>query len=495
MSQSGSTPGREQGIHLSRLLAASSRGGIQFIGADDIVVTRCTDDADECRRGDLFVARTNARGDGHDQVRRAVARGATGVIAERMVPTGGVPLCLVRSSDRAFALVAQALAGHPADRMRVIAVTGTSGKTTTAWLTASVLAEAGLDVGVLSDLGCLGRHSRLTDAGDCGQADVLAARLAGLAAEGCTHAVVEVSSRMLAADVLAGVPCDTVVVPTIASAHLDRHGSAAAYRRITMRILDRLAAVGCLVAGGSGRLEGLVRRATARQRIECLTAGTTSRCDVRARLVERSLHGQTFLLSAGGHVLTVSVPTPVTSFARNAACAAAVGLRYGVDAARIARGLQSAGSLPHRVERLDRGQDATIFLDTATSGHALASTLRSLRRLTPGRLAVVAEDSPARGGEAARIRREVRRWCDQSVTVPVTLLAEDAGAADVAAYARVDRLLSSLGRGDCLLVLGRMPDSRGGPAGPAAAVPLARVIDGWLQAAHPPRVFGRRRAA
>ena len=495
MDEAASTGGRAGGIALSHLLPAPLLAGARFIGADDIAVSRVSDDADECRRGDVFCARITARGDGHDDVRRALARGAVGVIAERMVPTAGTPLCLVRSTDRAWSHVCHALAGDPSRRLRVIAVAGTSGKTTTAWLTASVLAEAGLEVGVLSDLGCLGPTGGLTESGDLSRADVLAARFARLTAEGCTHAVVEVSSRMLAAHALAGAACDTVVMTNVAAAHRDLHGTPRAYRRILARILGSLAPEGHLVPGAGGRLDDVVARAAASApRATHLTAGVSAGAEVQARLVERSLAGQTFLLSLAGDVLPIAVPTPVTSFARNAACAAAVGLGYGLDAGAIARGLESAGSVPCRVERLDRGQEFATFIDTATSGHALSSTLASLRRLTPGRLAVVADEAAVEALEHDGFARRVDRWCDARVSVPAGMLAADATADDVAAYARIDRLLSTLRQGDCLLVLGRLPAAAGG-GGPAAAPGLTQAIDGWLQLAHPPRMFPRRRAA
>lgn len=495
MSEAAFPGARGSGLSLSQLLPRRVRAAARFVGTDhmdDMLVSRVTDDADECRRGDVFVARITARGDGHDDVRRAVARGAAGVIAERMVPTGGVPLCLVRSTDRALAHAAHALAGHPARRLRVIAVAGTSGKTTTAWLTASVLAEGGCDVGVLTDLGCLGADGCLAEPGDLSRADVFASRLARLADGGCTHAVVEVSSQMLAAHVLAGVACDTVVLTSVTPARLDLHGTPAAYRRIMGRILGALGPQGCLVADGGRGLEGVFRRVAAdRPRAACLTAGTASGCAVRARLVERSLRGQTFLLAAGGDVMPVVVDAPVTSFARNAACAAAVGLRHGLGIEQVVRGIEAAGSVPGRVERLDRGQEAAVFLDTAANGHALSSTLASLRRLTAGRLAVIADEDAAAALAADGFSRRLTRWADATEVVPAGMLAAAASAPDLAAYARVDRLLSSLGTGDCLLVLGRSPAAVVG----RGAVPLARAVDGWLQLAHPPRRSTGRRAA
>jgi UDP-N-acetylmuramoyl-L-alanyl-D-glutamate--2,6-diaminopimelate ligase len=478
---------------LSRVLPDS-----RFIGCEDIRATRCTDDAAACRPGDVFVARLGDRGDGHDVVPRAVARGAAAVVAERMVATGGVPLCLVPESDWAHARLAHALAGDPSREMRVIAVTGTSGKTTTAWLTASVLAEAGLRVGVLSDLGCIDADATEAEQCDYGRPEALARWLARLAADGCSHAVVEVSSRMLAGHALAGVECDTVAVTNISRAHLDLHGTAAAYRRVKARILDSLAADGCLVAAGDGGLDGLLARAAGLGRgVTCLTTGLGPECDLSARAVERSLFGQTFLLSAGAAALPVTVETPVTSFVRNALTAAAVGLRHGVPLEMAVRGLEAAGSVAGRLERLDRGQDLPVFIDSPASVHALSTTLASLRRLTPGRLAVIADEGLVDAIGGAAVRRRLGLSCDACVVVPATMMDDEADARAIAAYARVDRLLSGLGARDCLVVVGGCGSGAGGPGGPAGRTALATVVDGWLRLAHPPRErlgFSRRAA-
>jgi UDP-N-acetylmuramoyl-L-alanyl-D-glutamate--2,6-diaminopimelate ligase len=479
--------GSHRGVKLSGIFPTA-----RYVGCDDMVATRCTDEVTGVRQGDLFVARSTAMVDGHEQVARALARGAAGVIAERIVPTGGTPLCLVRDADWAMARLCHALAGDPGRAMEVIAITGTSGKTTTSWLTAAVLAEMSARVGVLSDLGCLGPDGADPEVCDLARPARLAEWLGRLRAGGCSHVVLEVSSRMLATHALAGVPCDTVVVTNIDRAHLDLHGTRTAYHRIKRRILDTLPSGGCLVADGDGGLDRLLGRAVARgDDLSCLTFGTRAGCDVRARTVERGLHGRTFLLSAGDHTVPVSVDTPVRSFTRNALAAAAVGLRFGAELHAIARGLQAADRVPLRVERLDRGQPFALFIDASATGHALAATLGSLRRLTPGRLAIVASEPSARRLAPGGFVPRVRRWCDACVVAPAGMVEEHCGADDLAAYAKIDRLLGGLGPKDCLVVL----DGPAGSPGPGrGGVPLAAVIDGWLHLAHGPHATGRRAA-
>jgi len=485
--------GASRAVRLSDLIPAA-----RFIACDEMTVGRCCTDPEWCGPGDIFIARVTGLGDGHEAVARALANGAEGVIAEHMVATGGVPVCIVPDAAWAHARICHALAGDPARALRVIAITGTSGKTTTAWLAASVLAEAGVRVGVISDLGCLDGEGHQPGEGGVDDAASLARWLGRLAETGCTHAVVEVSSRMLADHALAGVECDAVVVTNLAEAHLDLHGSLDAYHEIKARILDCLAPDGCLVVNGDdARVARLAqRRIAARADAQIIRAGLAAG-DVTAAPVDRSLFGQTFLMEAAGHTMPVCVSTPVASFVRNALVATAIGLRYGVPLELAGRGIESAGSVSGRLERLDRGQEFAVFLDRPTSGHAVATTLSGLRRLTHGRLVVVTEEriAAALGGPRRFVTR-ASRWCEECVVAPDGIAADTADAGALAAYARIDRLLGSLGAGDCLLVLGDVfhaDDHGGDPVD--QRLPLTRVVDGWLQLAHPPRAWTGRRGA
>jgi len=253
-----------------------------------------------------------------------------------------------------------------------------------------------------------------------------------------------------------------------------------------------------------------------------ITVGLTGPADVTATPVERSLFGQTFLVRAGGHAMPVAVSTPVASFVRDSLLAAAIGLRYRAPLERIVRGIEACGSVSGRLERIDRGQDHAAFVDHPTSGHALAATLAGLRRLTRGRLVVLAETACAerlvadacRGGGAGRsfsdrqdderedgrmaatFNRRTMRWADDCLVVSGTLMDEVGKAADVMAYARIDRLLSSLREQDCLLVLGDVGGRCQNPIDPDGdPLPLAAVVDGWLQLAYVPQPFASERRA
>lgn len=490
----GSTRGRAAEAATSGVSLAEVLPEVRFVGCDDIVAARLTADVRRVEPGDVFVARLTGRGDGHEQVARAIRRGAAAIVAERIVPTGGVPLAIVPDSAWAHARLAHARHGDPATHLRLVAVTGTSGKTTTAWLTAAVLSEAGVRVGVLSDLGCLDAEAAAPEPADLADPDIFAGWLRRLVDSGCTHAVVEVSARMLLEQALAGVACRSMVVTNLAPVRRGGHEAVRASRMVRERILAALAPDGCLVVNAD---DPRASRLGARHPGPRLTAGLRAAADVTAAPVERSLAGQTVLVSAGSHVAATAIDRPTAAFARDALFAAAVGLAHRMPLERVTRGLEAAGGVPGRLERIDRGQDAAVFVDHPSTGHALAATLTSLRHLTPGRLVVIADErAVARLGPASRFVRRAARWCDATLVVPATVLDPDADSDAVSAYARIDRLLETAGPDDCVLVLGQPVGGGvpGDPGDPVAVGSLAALVDGWLELAHPPMWRGDRAA-
>lgn len=227
---------------------------------------------------------------------------------------------------------------------------------------------------------------------------------------------------------------------------------------------------------------------------QMITTGLADGCEPRATPVEASLFGRTVLISSGGQIGPLALGSPVVSFVRDSLLAVAVASGFGVPLHLAIRGIESAGAVPGRLERLDRGQEAALFVDSPTTAHALAATLASLRRLTRGRLVTIAEEPLVKRIGERRFGPLVARHCDGCIVAPVTVLADDPAEADVAAYARIDRLLDTLGPDDCGLILGGVGRSGTRPPAPAGRFALAQLVDAWLQISQAPSPVGRRAA-
>ncbi|HWT81087.1 MAG TPA: hypothetical protein VN648_20040, partial [Candidatus Methylomirabilis sp.] len=135
-------------VSLRRLLPEA-----QFVGCPDWEVSGCTDDHRRLDPGQVFVAIRDARYDGHAFVREALDRGAAGVVVERPCPEAGRLQVVVNDARSAHALICQALAGDPSQRLMTLGVTGTFGKTVTTLFVHSILEAAGLRCGLVGSLG------------------------------------------------------------------------------------------------------------------------------------------------------------------------------------------------------------------------------------------------------------------------------------------------------------------------------------------------------
>ncbi len=206
--------------------------GSRVLGARDVEVARAVHDSRQVRPGDLFVALPGTRVDGHQFVQAALEAGASAAMVERPVPLPGSPALLVVPEAReALGVAAHALAGDPTERLSVVGVTGTNGKTTTTYLVRSILEKAGHAPGLLGTIGYrIGERwipSRMTtpDAMD------LASYFAEMAESGLEAAVMEVSSHALDQRRTAGIRFQVGAFTNLTPEHLDYHKDMPSYRQ------------------------------------------------------------------------------------------------------------------------------------------------------------------------------------------------------------------------------------------------------------------------
>ena len=400
------------GVSLRDLFSAA-----RFLRAPDVRVTSCCTDAARCERGDVFIAVDSPRGDGHERALEAVERGAAAIVAERLLPVE-VPLVMVDDSRQALGEICQALVDHPSDSLRTIGVTGTHGKTVTSWLMASVLKAAGSPAGVTTSIAHSDSHQCEPARQTTPHAPQLARWLARMTDAGCESAVVEVTSRALAERRTAGIDFDAAVVTNLGRAHLALHGSVENYHRAKERLLSQLKPGGFAVLNAddeaclnlSGRID-----------VPLLTYGMHSDADVTASIIERQISEQTFYLRAGDELIPVRSRILGDSHVSSCLAAATAGLALGIDLPTIVRGLESVDRIPGRLERIECGQNFGVFVDAARSPDRMAYMLRTLRRVTRGRLICVAG---APGGRRKSSRAWLGRVLERSCDVPV-LTADD----------------------------------------------------------------------
>ena len=387
-------------------------------GANDIRVRSCCADSRRCREGDLFVALPGEQHDGHAFVGEAVRRGAAAVLAERQVEGCDVPLCLVSDSREAYGRLCQALAGNPSQRLKVVGVTGTNGKTTTSFLVAGVLEAGGFAPGLIGTLGCYDgadvRPSSLTTP----SSPTLAKSLARMESNGCTHVVMEVSSHALAQSRVAGVDFDVACFTNIRHDHLDFHHTPQRYVEAKASLLERLHVDGLAVFNVD---DPVVRSLVDRHHGPALTVAIEQAAEVSAVSVERCPSEQMFLLTIGDETAPVRTTLIGDHNIRNCLVAAAVGFGYGLELTTIVRGLESVRNVPGRLERIECGQPFSVFVDYAHTPDALQSALTALRPLTSGRLVCVF----GAGGDRDQQKRPLMGSVAESLADEVVLTTDN----------------------------------------------------------------------
>ena len=358
----------------------------EIIGAGNVDITGCTCDSRQVRGGELFAALVGGCHDGHDFVAEAAARGCAAVLSERPAPDSTVPWIVVPNARDAYARVCQTLAGNPSRQLKLIGVTGTNGKTTTSCLIAGVLSAAGHKVGVLGTLGYL--DGRLVEHGvhTTPPPDRLATLLSRMVRNGCSHAVMEVSSHALDQSRVAGAHFDAACITNVTHDHLDYHATLSNYRRAKARLFEHLAEEGFAVLNADDRgSAGYLRHLDG----PALSVAIEAAAEITATPIEQCMSEQTFLLTAGSETIPVCTKMIGRHHIYNCLTAAAVGLAYGIELTTVARGLESVDYVPGRLERVECGQPFGVFVDFAHTPEALSSVLKTLGEVTAKRILCV----------------------------------------------------------------------------------------------------------
>jgi len=372
--------------------------GAQILGTDDVWISGCTCDSRWVKSGYLFAAINGSRHDGRQFVAEAAARGCRAILSQEPIPDAPRPICVVPDVRHAYGRVCQALAGNPSQALKIIGITGTNGKTTTSCLVSSVLTVAGHQTGMLGTLGYLDGDVIEESSWTTPPADQLATWLSRMVRNGCSHAVLEVSSHALDQARVAGVRFDAACVTNVSRDHLDYHPTIQDYQLAKSKMFDYLGGEGFAVINVDDPVAaGFLRQIDG----PALTVGIRSAAEIMATPLEQLINEQTFLLTAGSETIPVRTEMIGTHHIYNCLIAAAVGLAYGIDLPTVVHGLESAEHVPGRLERLECGQPFGVFVDYAHTADALTGCLKTLRQVTNGQLICVF----GAGGDRDRCKR------------------------------------------------------------------------------------------
>ena len=350
-------------------------------------VTDLAYDSRDVRPGVVFFCVPGLQADGHDFAPEAVARGAVALVVERPLDLG-VPQLVVADVRAAMAVAADVFFDRPTRELQVAGVTGTNGKTTTAFLLFAILAAAGRRPGLLGTVESRIGGERRPVTRTTPEAIDLQATFREMLDAGDRSCAMEASSHASALHRLYGVRFACLVFTNLSQDHLDFHETMEAYYEAKRRLFfepdpdgRRPAAAVNLDDAYGRRLAGELAGPGG----PLLTFGLAEDAEVRAEELELTVAGASF--RAGG--LRVRSRLRGRFNVENQLAAIAAARLLGIPDEAIVRGVEHVAGVPGRFEAVDEGQPFAVLVDYAHTPDALRNVLEAAREITSGRLVCV----------------------------------------------------------------------------------------------------------
>ncbi|HEX8523646.1 MAG TPA: UDP-N-acetylmuramoyl-L-alanyl-D-glutamate--2,6-diaminopimelate ligase [Tepidisphaeraceae bacterium] len=360
---------------------------LSLAGIPDVEVSGICEDSRRVCAGSLFVARAGTKTDGARFIADAAARGAVAVVTNQKVAGSPLPQIVLPDPAKAASVLANLFHRSPGSQMYVFGMTGTNGKTTSAYIVRHLLSKFGMRCGMIGtveiDDGRNRREAEMTTPAACDIAEMLGT----MRDRGCRAAVMETSSHALDQGRVAGVPFSGAAFTNLTGEHLDYHGTMEKYAAAKAQLFAQLDPEAVAVINDDSKYaDRMIQDCPSR----IIRFGTSKRADYRARDVEISSDGTRFQLITPDGKADVHMQLIGRHNIENVLAAAAlVGEVCAMSVNQIALALRDATGAPGRLEPVRAGQPFSVLVDYAHTDDALENVLSALRPLTKGRLRVL----------------------------------------------------------------------------------------------------------
>jgi len=379
--------------------------------------------AQDVKPGGLFVAIKGLVADGHEFIDDALARGASAIVTQKPVVKNSI-IVEVKNTRKALAAISDQFYSSPSKKLYVIGITGTNGKTTTAFIVEHLLSEAGIKVGVIGTLNYRYSGKTFQNPMTTPESYDLQKILAEMHKSGITHVVMEVTSHAIDLDRIYNCRFKLLIFTNLTQDHLDYHGDMDSYWSCKKRLFTQLPDYGSSENGISAvinhnnekgkELIKLLEKSIGKPSV--LSAGFSNGNSIRARNITHDLHG-----------INGTIVTPVGSFGfksplvgnhnlENILCAAGAGVVLNLTLDSIKKGIQAVCAVPGRLESIPNTINRFIYVDYAHTPDALHNVLSTLKSSATGRIICVF----GCGGNRDKTKRSLMgqtatKFCDLTV--------------------------------------------------------------------------------
>ena len=347
-----------------------------------------THDSRKVKDGYVFVAIKGHKLDGHNFVTAALDKGASAIVVEKKIEvTPRVPQIVVTNTRQALASISSRFYGEPSSKMIVVGITGTNGKTTTSYLTKSIIEASGYKTGLIGTIQYqIGK--RVIPAQETTPESVeIQSYLSEMLKSNIKYAVTEASSHALSQHRLDGVSFSSAIFTNLSMEHLDYHENIRDYRTEKLKLVKNLSQEAFSILNADHN--------TSKHFAECTKSKVIwygmkrSRADVTAEIIDMSTNSTRILLNSPWGKKIINLKLIGKHNIYNALAAAANGLALGFTIDAIKTGIETLSTVPGRLETLNFGQDFEVYVDFAHTHQALQVILSTLRAITKGRIILV----------------------------------------------------------------------------------------------------------
>ena len=354
-------------------------------GSDEIEITTLINDSRKVENGSAFVCISGAVSDGHKFIPDVAAKGAAAVIVEREAEAPeNVTVIRVKDTRYALALMSAAYFGYPAEKLKVIGITGTKGKTTTTYMIKSILDSVGYNVGLIGTIEAIIGDKRIPAANTTPESYTIQQYFAQMVEAGCDCVVMEVSSQGLMLHRTAGIPFEIGIFTNLGKDHIgpNEHKDFDDYKRCK-GLLFKQCRLG--IANVDDKyFHDVFQGATCRTE----TFGFSEEADLRAENVQ--LVSRPGYLGVAYHVaglmdFDVEIDIPGTFSVYNSLTAISVCRHFNVPVEKIKDALKKA-KVKGRIEMIKVSDEFTLMIDYAHNAMSLESLLTTLKEYNPKRL-------------------------------------------------------------------------------------------------------------
>lgn len=352
----------------------------QVLGDAQTEIKGVAYDSRKVEEGYLFFCIKGYQSDGHQYAKSACQAGAACLVVTQRQDLP-VTQVLVQDDRAAMALISAAFYGHPAEKLRMVGVTGTSGKTSTTYLLKSIFENEGSKVGLIGTIANIIGGEAVPADRTTPESPDLQALLAKMVEAGVDTAVMEVSSHSLFLKRVYGIRFQGAIFTNLSQDHLDFHGDFEHYRDAKALLFAQ--AEHSAINADDPVCKDMIAAAAG----EVKTYGIKNKANIMAKGVQLQPEGSRFIMVNEGTQLPILLRTPGLFSVYNALAAISISFMLGVDMISIKQGLEAVRGIAGRFESLDtRGGEYSIILDYAHKPDSLESTLKTARAFARGRI-------------------------------------------------------------------------------------------------------------